>query len=117
MAKSLAPDRPRATLALVAALVLLVWPTEFTIAAAQVGVIVVAGVIGWRFLPSSTSADPDRRPTRVPISRTTAIVAWVVFFVLLLGLPVLRSATQSQAIALIDSFYRVGSLVFGGGHV
>jgi hypothetical protein len=41
-------------------------------------------------------------------------VAWVAFFVLLLGPPVL---SEIVALAVIDSFYRVGSLVFGGGHV
>ena len=39
------------------------------------------------------------------------------FFVLLVGLPVVASAWPSQALALADSFYRSGSLVFGGGHV
>jgi chromate transporter len=37
--------------------------------------------------------------------------------VLLIGLPLLASATSSQAIRLADAFYRAGSLVFGGGHV
>jgi chromate transporter len=115
MAGSLAPDRPRATLAVLAAIALLIWPSTISIAVAQIGVMVIAGVIGWRFLPSA--AVSARAHTRVPISRSSAIAAWIVFFALLLGLPVLRVATQSQAVALIDSFYRVGSLVFGGGHV
>jgi chromate transporter len=34
-----------------------------------------------------------------------------------MGLPVLRRVTGSQAIAVFDGFFRVGSLVFGGGHV
>ena len=36
---------------------------------------------------------------------------------LLLGLPALRDATGSQAVALVDAMVRSGSLVFGGGHV
>jgi chromate transporter len=36
---------------------------------------------------------------------------------LLLGLPALTTVFPSQALALFDSFYRSGSLVFGGGHV
>jgi chromate transporter len=39
------------------------------------------------------------------------------FFVLLIGLPVVRQLVDSQALAVFDSFFRVGSLVFGGGHV
>jgi chromate transporter len=54
---------------------------------------------------------------RVPIGKSTATAAWVVFSVLLLGLPLLRQVTSIPAVAVFDSFYRVGSLVFGGGHV
>src|SRR5699024_1444194 len=39
------------------------------------------------------------------------------FFGLLLALPVLRNLTSVEWIAMLDSFYRSGSLVFGGGHV
>ena len=115
MAKSLAPDRPRATMAIVAAIVMLAWPPTINIAIAQVGVIVLAGLIGWRLLPQPPAA--TRVHTRVPISQRVAVVAWVLFFTLLVGLPVLRTLTHNQAVALIDSFYRVGSLVFGGAHV
>src|SRR5262249_55177621 len=39
------------------------------------------------------------------------------FFVLLIGIPLLRGLTGSSAVALFDAFYRSGALVFGGGHV
>ena len=44
-------------------------------------------------------------------------MALVSFFALLIGLPVLAAAVPSHTIALFDSFYRSGALVFGGGHV
>ena len=44
-------------------------------------------------------------------------LALVVFFVLLLGLPLLVAAVPSQGLTLFEAFYRAGSLVFGGGHV
>jgi chromate transporter len=53
----------------------------------------------------------------VPFGRRTAVGAWALFFGLLAGLPLLRAAFPSQALAVVDTFYRVGSLVFGGGHV
>ena len=53
----------------------------------------------------------------MPISPRIAIAAAVLFFVLLLGLPLLRSLVMSHNIALFDAFYRLGALVFGGGHV
>jgi chromate transporter len=111
MATKLAPDKPRGTLAILTAVATLLWPTAFT----QVLVIVFAGVIGWRWLPK-----PDRidvRPMRVPVSRTTGVICWILFFGLLIVLPLLRSVVHSQMLAIFDSFYRAGALVFGGGHV
>jgi chromate transporter len=45
------------------------------------------------------------------------IAALAVFFALLVSLPALRYLTPSHPLAVFDSFYRAGSLVFGGGHV
>ena len=53
----------------------------------------------------------------MPVSRTVAVAALVLFFALLIGLPVLAGAIDSAAVRYADSFYRAGSLVFGGGHV
>jgi chromate transporter len=111
MARSLCPDRERATLAIVAAIAVLAFPT----ALGQVATIAIAGLVGWRLLP--TPKIPESRPVQVPISRRAGIVAWVLFFGLLIGLPIVRQIAPSQWLAVFDSFYRVGSLVFGGGHV
>src|SRR6202035_3844568 len=54
---------------------------------------------------------------RVPVSRAVGLSALPIFFLLLCGLPVLDRLVHSQAIALVDAFYRSGALVFGGGHV
>jgi chromate transporter len=53
----------------------------------------------------------------VPLSRGFAIICLTLFFGLLIILPILREVTSIKWIALFDSFYRSGSLVFGGGHV
>ena len=53
----------------------------------------------------------------MPVSRTAGMTALVVFFMLLVGLPVLQNFQISPSIALFDAFYRSGALVFGGGHV
>ena len=111
MATALCPDRPRATMALLAAIVILLWP----LAIVQIAIIVLAGVVGWRILRGTPVEKPKPLPLVLP--RWLAIACWVVFFALLLGLPLLRQITQSQAVALFDTFFRVGSLVFGGGHV
>jgi chromate transporter len=112
MARMLCPDRERATIAIVTAVVASAWPTAW----GQILPIIVAGLIGWYLFPP-----PERPPSalhvRAPISQTTGIISWVLFFGLLIGLPFVRQIDGSQALAVFDSFFRVGSLVFGGGHV
>jgi chromate transporter len=51
------------------------------------------------------------------VSRRVGWAAWIVFFGLLGVLPILAHAAGNHALQLFDSFYRAGSLVFGGGHV
>jgi chromate transporter len=111
MAKNLAFDRPRATIAIAAAILTLIIPSVFS----QVGIIVGAGIVGW-FLFRST---PDAKPVPISISfnKKIASILLILFFVLLGLLPVIRQFTDSNLIALFDSFYRSGALVFGGGHV
>jgi chromate transporter len=111
MAQTLCPDRPRATLAVVAAAIVLFEPTAY----GQVGAILLGGIAGLVLLRSDTSA--GHAHFAVPVSRTTATTALVLFLALLLGLPVLAAATDWMALRLVDGFYRAGSLVFGGGHV
>ena len=111
MAKSLCPDRQRATLAIVAAVVTLSWPT----AAGQVVAIIIAGIVGWLFLAPTILTSQVH--AQFPVSKRTGVFAWIIFFVLLLGLPAIRPLAQSHWLDVFDSFFRVGSLVFGGGHV
>jgi len=111
MARSLTPDRERATVAILSAIVVLAWPG----APGQVLVIALAGLVGWRLLGSSAG---EKRVSLPPaIGRRTAIGSVVVFLALLGVLPVLRQVVTNQAFIVFDSFFRVGSLVFGGGHV
>ena len=113
MSRNLAPDRERATIAIVAAIVALTWHSAVT----PVLIIVIAGVVGWRLLPAPVT-ESDRVAISQRIRPWMGIVALVLFFVLLLGLPSLRQVFgENQTLAVVDSFYRTGSLVFGGGHV
>ncbi|MDW8254376.1 MAG: chromate efflux transporter [Chloroflexota bacterium] len=111
MARSLAPDRPRATIAIAAAAAALLWQTPL----AQIAIIAAAAVVGWKALSAESAAPPAARP--VPISRRAGAVALAAFGLLLLALPLGRAATASPALAVADAFYRAGALVFGGGHV
>jgi chromate transporter len=113
MATTLCPDRPRATLALLAAIIALAWPVGI----GQVVIIAAAGLIGWRLLRGNDASAIPVSSTRVPIARPLSICCLVIFATLLLLLPLLRQLVPLHALALFESFYRTGSLVFGGGHV
>lgn len=110
MARTLCPDRERATMAVGAALLALAVPS----AAGQIGAIVLGGAIGWRLLPRAPAAPAAH--LAVPIARKLSVGA-LVLFVLLFGLPALAALGANHTIDLVASFYRSGALVFGGGHV
>jgi chromate transporter len=111
MAKKLTPDLKRKTIALFALVVISLWQTAFS----QIGVILLSAFIG--FLLFKQHKPDDEARIDFPISRRFAVICLVIFFGLLFLLPFLRELTSLEWIALFDSFYRSGSLVFGGGHV
>ena len=112
MARTLTPDRNRITLAIVAA----IFVTTVGGVGGQVIAIVGGGLLGWLFFRRDLNVqDVDR--TESPIGRRLAIASLVVFAVLLVGLPVMARVIDTEPMQVFDSFYRSGSLVFGGGHV
>ena len=118
MARTLWPDRERATVGLLAAIAALLWPT----AIGQVSVIAVAAVVGITLLDRAPTATPTADTSRAqpvpgPIGRPVAAACLAVFAALLVGLPLLATVGDSQTLSLFDGFYRAGALVFGGGHV
>lgn len=111
MAQKLTPDLKRKALALFALVVTLLWQTAFT----QISVIVISAIIGLMLYKQHSESDDSR--VYFPLSRGFAVISLSVFFGLLILLPILREITSLSWIAMFDSFYRSGSLVFGGGHV
>ena len=111
MGRTLAPDRPRITIAVLATVVALV--TDGV--AAQLAVIAGGAALGLAFLRPS-----ELRPSGATGKRTGARIgaaALIAFLVLLVALPAASQLTDDTLLAVTDSFYRSGSLVFGGGHV
>jgi chromate transporter len=108
MARSLCPDRPRATIAVLALIL-----TAFAQAAwAQLAVILFGALAG--FFVCRTGADVAVAVAEAPVSRRMGIVFACVYFALLaLSFVPMRAG----AAALAAAFYRSGALVFGGGHV
>ena len=112
MARVLCPDRERASIAVAAALIILLFSTS---PVAQIAAIALGGVAGlWL---CRAELPPATGHIAVPVSRTTGFLALAVFFLLLAGLPVLRGLGLWPGAALFEAFYRSGALVFGGGHV
>ncbi|WP_368654274.1 chromate transporter [Ornithinibacillus sp. 4-3] len=111
MAKQLTPDLQRKTIALFALVIALVWQTVFT----QVGIILLAGLFGYFIYKNASSSDEST--FHFPISKKIGVICLSLFIGFLVMLPILREVTSATWIAMFDSFYRSGSLVFGGGHV
>lgn len=111
MARSLCPDRPRAGLAVGAALLALALPG----AAGQLGAIVLGGLLGWRVLRPDALPPSEHRDYGVSRRQGAALLA--VFATLLVLLPLLAATASSIVLPAIATFYQAGALVFGGGHV
>jgi len=116
MGRSLCPDARTATMAAGAVAIVVGWPLVFgLVAGGQVAAIAAGGILGRLLLKGRVPEGGEEHQFR--IGRRVAVAALVLFFVLLAGLPLLAMATASPDIAIVDGFYRAGSLVFGGGHV
>jgi chromate transporter len=111
MRRTLAPDVGRLAMAVGAAALVLATGT----ALGQVAAIAAGGAVG--ALTLRRRVLPAAATIRSPVGRVAGAVALALFAVLLVLLPALRDATESQGLALFDAMYRAGALVFGGGHV
>ena len=111
MGKNLCTDVARISIMALAACFVLLVPS----ALAQVSVIAIAAIIGllW-FQPEKVIAHD---PLPITVRRRTGLVWLFLFFLLLIGLPLLTALYPSQTLSMVDTFFRAGSLVFGGGHV
>jgi chromate transporter len=112
MARTLTPDRERASVAAVAAVTALAINSVW----GQIGAIVVGAVAGMVALKRET-VPVDHFGAAPPASRKIAFLALAVFTVLLVGLPIVSAVSDNADLRLFDTFFRTGSLVFGGGHV
>ena len=112
MSTSLAPDKTRATIAILSGIAILLSPLPFTI----VAVIILAGAFGWYQLRHHVD-ETQRDDAKYAIPKTVGIACAFLFFALLISLPLVRLIADNEILAIFDSFFRSGSLVFGGGHV
>ena len=113
MVRTLTPDRERASIAVIVAVIILFSSSSV----AQIGAIALGGVAGLWLCRGAPPASKDEGHMSIPVSRSVGLLALAAFFLLLGALPVLNTVIHAQGLALFDAFYRSGALVFGGGHV
>ena len=111
MAKSHCSDNIRISIAILSTITVVAAPTPWV----QILVILAGAVVGTLFLKAEDKSDDIA--FKIAVSKPLALFCVFTFFGLLIGLPLALQFAPSQELALIDSFYRSGSLVFGGGHV
>lgn len=110
MARSLCTGRLRAGIAVGAALLCLAMVSS----AGQVAAIVMGGILG-RWLITRPPVPPPL--VSDDFAQRRGWPAWLIFAVLLVGLPLWAAASGSPTVSLVNGVYRAGALVFGGGHV
>ncbi|WP_026957473.1 chromate efflux transporter [Aliagarivorans taiwanensis] len=103
MFRSFCQQRLAVVLCVSTAVVLLVFPSLW----AQMGVLLVAALVGWIMLQSDSTASSEQAKFKLS--------ALLLFVALLLGMPLL--ASLHPGVELFSEFYQAGSMVFGGGHV
>jgi chromate transporter len=81
----------------------------------QVAIIAAAGIIGLFAFRRDVSV--AHQEIKIDLRRRIGLLLLCVFALLLVLLPLAARIESSTSLALIDSFYRAGALVFGGGHV
>ncbi|WP_200411464.1 chromate efflux transporter [Virgibacillus salexigens] len=111
MGQKLTPDKPRIAIALVAATIMLLFPSAWM----QILIIVGAGLFGLRLFKDK--AESKVQPFSINISKKLGIASLGTLISLLILLPLLNRMSDNPLLNIFDIFFRVGSLVFGGGHV
>ncbi len=108
MARSLCPDRPRASIAVLALVLMMISPGSLS----QVAAIALGAVAGLWLCRGTAQAISDS--ATMPISRRMGVM-FLALFCALLALAFVPA--RDGLFALFGAFYRCGALVFGGGHV
>ena len=98
-------------IAFATALVLILFPSSLN----QFSCLLISGFLGIYFYKNDRSSKKNINTTlNIPPS---SYVSLLVFFLLLFFLPIISSVFERQLISLANIFFKIGSLVFGGGHV
>lgn len=111
LGKKMTPDKTRLAIAIVAAFIMLLYPSAWM----QILIIIGAGVLGIKLFKDK--AESNVKPFSVNISKKRGIISLGILIFGLIVLPIITKLTNNPLVSIFDTFFRVGSLVFGGGHV
>ncbi|WP_163970399.1 chromate efflux transporter [Oceanobacillus halotolerans] len=111
LGKKLTPDKPRLAIAIIAASIMLLYPSAWM----QILIILGAGLLGLKLF--TDKAESNVQPFSVNISKKLGLTSLGILISLLIILPLLNRVSDNPLLTIFDTFFRVGSLVFGGGHV
>ncbi|GAA0414720.1 chromate transporter [Virgibacillus salarius] len=111
LGKKLTPDKSRLAIAIAAASIMLIFPSAWM----QIVIILGAGMVGLKLF--TDKAESKIQPFSVSISKKLGLTSLGILISLLIILPLLNRVSDNPLLNIFDIFFRVGSLVFGGGHV
>ncbi len=85
----------------------------------QLGLILASAVLGVLVLQRAPASSNQKANgvSGIRIGRQAGLFWLALFFILLVGLPMLSGVLASLSVNVFADFYRAGALVFGGGHV
>ncbi len=115
MSLKICTDKTRISVAIAGAILASLFPS----AIGQISVILIGGIIGLIFLREKQQipSTPFLKNASKRIGKKIGISLLAIYFGLLIFLPIIAQQQPNSLIKEFDSFYRAGTLVFGGGHV
>ena len=111
MSKSFCREYRSIFITIVSAVLIIVWPTPLN----QFFAIIISGILGVFIF--ADNKDDNENKSELLIKTRFSLIMLLIFFIILFSLPILVTFFNDPILRTIDSFFRTGSLVFGGGHV
>ena len=111
MSKNLLKDNIGYMISFITALFLIIFPSSFN----QLMCLIISGLIGVFVYRNKKSKEKNKKHLfEISFLKISPLI---LFFIFLLGLPIFNKLFDSNLLNLANSFFQVGSMVFGGGHV
>ncbi len=111
MSKNLLKDNIGYLIAFLTALFLIIFPSSFN----QLMCLITSGLLGMFVYKEQKRKDKNINiPIKISFWQLFPLILFIIF---LIALPIINEIFDSNLLNLANSFFKVGSMVFGGGHV